>query len=141
DLDDFDVSSFLSNTSDGRSIKIGIAFSGGGYRAMLAGAGELSALDNNTVGASSHGLGGLLQSATYLVGLSGGNWLVGSLVMNNWTSVQEIVDENKIWNLEHSIVNYGGWNPIKAYDYYDGIYDDVKDKEDAGFELSITDTW
>ncbi|EEQ37402.1 Lysophospholipase 1 [Clavispora lusitaniae] len=141
DLDDFDVSSFLSNTSDGRSIKIGIAFSGGGYRAMLAGAGELSALDNNTVGASSHGLGGLLQSATYLVGLSGGNWLVGSLVMNNWTSVQEIVDENKIWNLEHSIVNYGGWNPIKAYNYYDGIYDDVKDKEDAGFELSITDTW
>lgn len=141
DLDDFDASSFLSNTTNDRSLKIGIAFSGGGYRAMLNGAGQLSALDNNTRGASTEGLGGLLQSSTYLTGLSGGNWLVGSLVMNNWTSVQHILDTDDIWDLEHSIVNYGGWNPVKAYDYYDDIYHDIQDKKDAGFELSFTDTW
>lgn len=140
-LDDFDPSKFLSNTTDGRSLKIGIAFSGGGYRAMLNGAGQLSALDNNTRGASTEGLGGLLQASTYLAGLSGGNWLVGSLVMNNWTNVQDILDTDDIWDLEHSIVDYGGWNPIKAYDYYDDIYDDIQDKKDAGFELSFTDTW
>lgn len=140
-LDDFDPSSFLSNTTDGRSIKIGIAFSGGGYRAMLNGAGQLAALDNNTRGAATKGLGGLLQSSTYLAGLSGGNWLVGSLVMNNWTNVQEILDTQEIWNLEHSIVDYGGWNPVKAYEYYDDIYQDIQDKKDAGFELSFTDTW
>ncbi|KAM9900553.1 hypothetical protein OXX79_005062 [Metschnikowia pulcherrima] len=141
-LEDFDASSFLSNTTDGRSITIGIAFSGGGYRAMLAGAGQLAALDNRTEGAHTEGLGGLLQASTYLVGLSGGNWLVGSVVVNNFTSVQDIVN-NKIgiWDLEHSIVNMGGWNLVKAYEYYKDLYDDVSAKEDAGFEVSLTDTW
>lgn len=140
-MKDFDVESFLSNTTDGRSITIGIAFSGGGYRAMLCGAGQIAALDNRTENAASRGLGGLLQSATYLTGLSGGNWLVGSLVMNNWTSVQSILNDNNIWNLEHSIVNYGGWNPVKAYNYYSDLWKDVSAKEDAGFEISLTDTW
>lgn len=138
---DFNVSEFLSNTTDGRSITIGIAFSGGGYRAMLSGAGQIAALDNRTTGAAEKGLGGLLQSATYLTGLSGGNWLVGSLVMNNWTSVETILNNNTIWNLEHSIVDYGGWNAIKAYEYYKDLWDDVHAKEDAGFEISLTDTW
>ncbi|QBM90653.1 lysophospholipase [Metschnikowia aff. pulcherrima] len=141
-LEDFDASSFLSNTTDGRSITIGIAFSGGGYRAMLAGAGQLAALDNRTEGAHTEGLGGLLQASTYLVGLSGGNWLVGSVVVNNFTSVQDIVNNKiDIWDLEHSIVNMGGWNLVKAYEYYKDLYDDVSAKEDAGFEVSLTDTW
>ncbi|KAJ4136632.1 Lysophospholipase 1 [Fusarium falciforme] len=55
--------------------KIAVACSGGGYRAMLSGAGMLAAMDNRTDGANEHGLGGLLQGATYLAGLSGGNWL------------------------------------------------------------------
>lgn len=139
DLQDFDAALFLSNTS--KPITIGIAFSGGGYRAMLSGAGQIAALDNRTTDAASKGLGGLLQSATYLTGLSGGNWLVGSLVMNNWTSVQHILDNSSLWNLEHSIVNYGGWNPVKAIEYYTDLWDDVSDKSDAGFEISLTDTW
>lgn len=140
-LTDFDVDTFLSNTTNGRSIKIGIAFSGGGYRAMLCGAGQLSALDNRTDGANEYGLGGLLQASSYLTGLSGGNWLVGSIVVNNFTSVQEIIDGHDLWNLEHSIVNMGGWNPVKIYEYYKNLGDTVDDKSDAGFEVSITDTW
>lgn len=139
DLQDFDAALFLSNTS--KPITIGIAFSGGGYRAMLSGAGQIAALDNRTTDAATKGLGGLLQSATYLTGLSGGNWLVGSLVMNNWTSVQQILDNSSLWDLEHSIVNYGGWNPVKAIEYYTDLWDDVSDKNDAGFEISLTDTW
>lgn len=141
-LDGFDASSFLKNTTNNRSLTIGIAFSGGGYRAMLSGAGQLAALDNRTVGAHAEGLGGLLQAATYLVGLSGGNWLVGSLVMNNDTSVQDMIDnKDGLWNLEHSIVNYGGWNPVKAYEYYKQLWDDVLAKKDANYEVSLTDTW
>lgn len=141
-LDDFSASDFLANTLNNRSLSIGLAFSGGGYRAMLSGAGQLAALDNRTDGAHSEGLGGLLQASTYLAGLSGGNWLVGSVVLNNFTSVQDIVNHNTdIWDLEHLIVNMGGWNLIKAYSYYKGIYDDIQAKEDAGFELSLTDTW
>ncbi|CAK9437543.1 uncharacterized protein LODBEIA_P19210 [Lodderomyces beijingensis] len=128
-----------------RSIHIGLAFSGGGYRAMLNGAGQLSALDNRTRGNSSsnkaQGLGGLLQASTYLAGLSGGSWLVGSIALNNFTSVQDIVDKNEIWDLEHSIMNYGGINVFKTYNYYKGISDDLDDKKHAGYELSLTDTW
>jgi lysophospholipase len=70
---------------------IGIAMSGGGYRALLNGAGALAAFDSRTPNSTSKGhLGGLLQSATYLAGLSGGAWLVGSLYVNNFTSVQNI---------------------------------------------------
>lgn len=141
-LQDFDAAAFLGNTINNRSITIGVAFSGGGYRAMLSGAGQLSALDNRTVGAHKEGLGGLLQASTYLVGLSGGNWLVGSVVNNNFTSIQDIVDNKAgIWDLEHSIVNMGGWNLVKAYKYYKELYDDVSSKEHAGFDISLTDTW
>ena len=66
-----------------RSIHIGLAFSGGGYRAMLNGAGQMSALDERTTGlkgGNASGLNGLLQASTYVAGLSGGSWLVLSLI-------------------------------------------------------------
>lgn len=138
-MKDFDAAEFVKNSS--KPITIGISFSGGGYRAMLNGAGQLAALDNRTDGASDDALGGLLQSATYLTGLSGGNWLVGTIVLNNFTSVQKILKDGKIWDLEHSIVNPGGWNVVKTYKYYKGISDDLNKKEKAGFEISLTDTW
>lgn len=128
-----------------RSIHIGLAFSGGGYRAMLNGAGQLSALDERTKGpdgGKAKGLNGLLQASTYIAGLSGGSWLVGSVAFNNFTSIQDIVDhKTDIWNLKHSIVNYGGINVVKTYEYYKGILDDIDDKEDAGYDLSFTDVW
>ena len=77
---------------------------------MLNGAGQLAALDNRTRGGFESGLGGLLQASTYLVGLSGGNWMVGTIAYNNFTSVQHILDQDSIWDLSHSIMNPGGWN-------------------------------
>lgn len=138
-MKDFDAENFISNTS--KPITIGIAFSGGGYRAMLSGAGQLAALDNRTKGATKYGLGGLLQASTYLAGLSGGNWLVGSFAFNNFTSIEDILNQRKIWDLEHSIINYGGWNVVDKYKYYELISDDLSDKKKAGFEISLTDTW
>ena len=125
--------------------KIGIAASGGGYRAMLSGAGMISAMDNRTTGADEHGLGGLLQSATYLAGLSGGNWLVGTLAWNNWTSVQDIVNnftkDDSIWDLSHSIITPGGINVFSTASRWKEIADAVDDKQDAGFNISLTDVW
>lgn len=138
-MTDFDVDSFLGGLND--SIKIGLAFSGGGYRAMLVGAGQLAALDNRTTNSTESGLGGLLQASTYLVGLSGGNWLVGSVVMNNWTSVQDIIDNNEIWDLSNSIANIGGLNVIETVSFYTGLNDDLDEKRNAGFDVSFTDTW
>lgn len=51
--------------------KIGIAISGGGYRAAQYGAGVLSGLDARNDSAKQAGTGGLLQVASYLSGLSG----------------------------------------------------------------------
>ena len=51
--------------------KIGIAISGGGYRAAQFGAGVLSAIDARDQSAKAAGTGGLLQVTSYLSGLSG----------------------------------------------------------------------
>lgn len=139
---------FNTNNSDFRLPRIAVAASGGGYRAMLCGAGQIAGLDNRTRGGSESGLGGLLQSSTYLAGLSGGNWLVGTLAFNNWTSVQDIIDqtynesnEAPIWDISNSILEPAGWNLIKDYDIWDNISDDVKAKKEAGFNISLTDVW
>ncbi|CCE64873.1 hypothetical protein TPHA_0J00500 [Tetrapisispora phaffii CBS 4417] len=135
---------FRSNSSASVP-KIGIAASGGGYRAMLSGAGMIAAMDNRTEGANDVGLGGLLQSSTYLAGLSGGNWLVGTLAWNNWTSVQTIVnnftEDDAIWDISHSIVTPGGINIFKSLGRWDDISDAVHDKQDVGFNISLTDVW
>jgi lysophospholipase len=131
---------------------IGIAISGGGYRAMLTGAGVLEAFDNRTPNSTSSGqLGGLLQSATYLAGLSGGSWLVGSLYSNNFTSVNEIIsqdnaDDNSgnVWQFGNSIFqgpDTGGIQLLNSAGYYTTILDNTDDKSDAGFNLTITDYW
>lgn len=88
---------------------IGIAASGGGYRALLNAGGALAAFDSRTPNSTNTGqLGGLLQSATYLAGLSGGGWLVGSLMVNNFTSVQDLMngqpDDSGVWQLSQSIL-------------------------------------
>lgn len=138
----FDAESFINDNSDTHNITIGLSFSGGGYRAMLCGAGQILGLDGRYDGANDHGLGGLLESSTYLTGLSGGNWLVGSLVLNDWLSVKDIVNgDSSIWNLEDSILNPSGIRIDKTIAYYYGLSKAIDAKEDAGFETSITDTW
>ncbi|CCF55957.1 hypothetical protein KAFR_0A05220 [Kazachstania africana CBS 2517] len=125
--------------------RIAIAISGGGYRSMLTGAGVLSAMDIRTDNASTIGLGGLLQSTTYISGASGGNWLVGSLSWNNWTAIQDILNnmhkDNSIWDLDDSIVSPGGFNIFKSAKRWDHISNAVEAKQDAGFDTSLTDVW
>lgn len=76
----------------------------------MVGAGVLAAFDNRTANSTAQGhLGGLLQSATYLSALSGGSWLVGSLYMHNFPSVQDIVTSpsselGSLWQFENSIL-------------------------------------
>ncbi|KAK3699040.1 Lysophospholipase 1 [Vermiconidia calcicola] len=145
------INSHRNNISD--LPNIGIAISGGGYRAMLNGAGVIEAFDDRTPNATSNGhLGGLLQSATYLAGLSGGSWLVGSLYTNNYTSVHDILTKaldsespgENIWQFENSIFegpDSGGIQLFDSVGYYATIVSDADDKGDAGFNITITDYW
>jgi lysophospholipase len=138
----FDSEGHLRNAeSDPRALpNIGLAVSGGGYRAMLNGAGALAAWDARSDESTTRGnLGGLLQSATYISGLSGGGWLVGSLYLNNFTSVQESMHSTDIWQTEDSILE--GPEAYSLRDYYSEILDSVTAKDEAGYERSITDYW
>ncbi|OAA34711.1 lysophospholipase precursor [Metarhizium rileyi] len=135
---------------------IGIAISGGGYRAMLNGAGALAAFDSRSPGSTSKGnIGGLLQSSTYISGLSGGGWLLGSIFANNFTTVQSAVKSNKIWQFGRSILEGECFvsprkdismltphkGPKDYKDYYETVFDQADKKHDAGFNRSITDYW
>jgi lysophospholipase len=139
---DFNVEEYLG---DGESNNIaipniGIAVSGGGYRAMLNGAGGLAAFDSRSDGSTEPGnLGGLLQASTYLSGLSGGGWLIGSLYINNFTSVQASVQSPEIWQFENSILE--GPEEESFLNYYTDVYDATNAKEDAGYNTTIVDLW
>ncbi|KAB8346255.1 hypothetical protein FH972_023300 [Carpinus fangiana] len=146
----FDADSYISNHQNNVSAlpNTAIAFSGGGYRAMLNGAGVLAAFDDRTPNATAKGqLGGLLQASTYVAGLSGGNWLVGSIYANNFTSVQEIIDAHgQTWDISNSILQ-GPPQTLPGIlgtgQYYSDLVDQVNQKRDApgDFNASITDYW
>ncbi|CAK4032359.1 related to lysophospholipase [Lecanosticta acicola] len=146
----FDTSAYINNHKSNASAlpNIAIAASGGGYRAMLNGAGILQAFDSRTPNSTNKGqLGGLLQASTYLAGLSGGSWLVGSLYSNNFTSVQASLlnsSEGSVWELGNSIFegpHTGGIQLLDSVGYYSALLDQVNGKEDAGFNTTITDYW
>jgi hypothetical protein len=107
-----DTNTYVDNLINNASAfpNIGIAISGGGYRALMNGAGAIAAFDNRTINSTLQGhLGGLLQASTYVSGLSGGSWLVGSLYVNNFTSVQDIINMNpnvsgSLWEFSNSIL-------------------------------------
>lgn len=76
-------------------ITIGIALSGGGYRAMFTGAGVLSAFDERTPGSNIH-MGRLLQASTYVAGISGGLWIVMSNYLNGHQSVRDTISQQML---------------------------------------------
>lgn len=147
-IDNFDVVSYMRSAGDNATLlpNIGLAFSGGGYRALMNGAGALAAFDSRTSGSSAKGhLGGLLQAATYITGLSGGSWLVGSIYANSFTSVEHILnlgdDDDAIWQFDETITKGPSQGILDAASYVKSIVMEVADKKAAGFNTSLTDAW
>ncbi|KAJ5337947.1 hypothetical protein N7452_004675 [Penicillium brevicompactum] len=146
---DYDVASYLDNHSSNISNipNIGIAVSGGGYRALMNGAGAIKAYDSRTNNASTSGhLGGLLQSATYVAGLSGGSWLLGSIYINNFTTIDKLQthEDGAVWQFGNSILEGPKSGSIQILDsasYYKDLAEAVNSKKDAGFDTSLTDIW
>lgn len=99
-LTGFNVTSFLQNTSN--LPNVAIAVSGGGYRAMLHGAAIFNAYDSRNDTALKQGTGGIIQLTTYLSGLSGGSWFVGSIAVNNFPTIPQL---HSFWNLETNVVS------------------------------------
>ncbi|KAJ5550840.1 hypothetical protein N7461_005538 [Penicillium sp. DV-2018c] len=146
---DFDVVGYLDKHSGNSSAlpNVGIALSGGGYRALMNGAGAVKAFDSRTFNASTAGhLGGLLQSATYIAGLSGGSWLLGSIYINNFTTIDSLQTHKAgaVWQFGNSIIkgpDTGGIQLLDSASYYKNLAEAVEAKKSAGFETSLTDIW
>jgi lysophospholipase len=145
----FDASSYINGVRNNASElpNIGIAVSGGGYRALMNGAGFVAAADNRVDNSTNTGqIGGLLQATTYLAGLSGGGWLVGSIYNNNFSSVTTLRDgspDSSVWQFGNSIFEgpKRGAQILSTVDYFSTITDEVQKKRDAGYNASITDYW
>ncbi|KAH7302849.1 lysophospholipase catalytic domain-containing protein [Stachybotrys elegans] len=138
----FDSDDYLRGVEDDSEAlpTIGLAVSGGGYRAMLSGAGALAAWDSRSDGSETNSnLGGVLQSATFLSGLSGGAWLVGSLYVNGWSSVHDLRRSGSLWQTQSTLLE--GPEHVSLLSYYSEISGSVGDKGGAGYERSITDYW
>ncbi|KAH7910312.1 lysophospholipase catalytic domain-containing protein [Hygrophoropsis aurantiaca] len=143
------VSSILGGGSS-ETPTLGIATSGGGYRAAIFGAGVLNALDGRNETSVQAGIGGLLQTATYLSGLSGGSWFLTSLAQANFPTIQELVfgpetssDANSTW---------GGWlaqydlfapndDPVSDTLYITDLVEELRGKYDAGYIVTFADFW
>lgn len=121
-------------------VSIGLAFLGGGHRAMLSGAGQISALDSRTPQANDTGLGGLLQASTYVAGLSGGSWLVGTLAMHNWPTIDEILNQG-MWNLDYPIYEFGDNLIATNFKVWKDIVYEIYQKLSLGFSVSLVDVW
>lgn len=141
-LPDFDAEHFITSTQYIHNITIGVAISGGSYRSMLTGAGQVLALDDRYADLKTKGLGGLLQSTMYFSGLSGGAWLVGTLALNDWISVIDILNtDSGIWNLQVPLISPGGLNIVQSVIDLYMIRKELKAKKKAGYTTTITDTW
>ncbi|KAM0432014.1 hypothetical protein ACHAQK_009930 [Fusarium lateritium] len=139
----FDAEKYIERVKNNATAlpNIAIAASGGGYRALMNGAGFISAADsrNNKTGPIS----GLLQSSTYLAGLSGGGWLVGSIFANNFTTIPDLQKSSKVWRFERSIFKgpeRSGINILNTAEYWTDLMDSV-DEKDKGWNTTLTDYW
>ncbi|TPX56740.1 hypothetical protein SpCBS45565_g08359 [Spizellomyces sp. 'palustris'] len=119
--------------------RVGIAVSGGGYRAMLYGASILSAMSTTTPSNTSPAAG-IFQLSTYLSGLSGGSWLVSSLYTTSPFPTLTPQNLSQTWSLNINLLRPTSGLKDTAQLYID-IAKDVKDKHNAGFPVSITDVW
>lgn len=149
-IPNFDAASYISShQSNASSIpNVAIAMSGGGYRAMFNAAGVFAAFDSRSSNSTGAGqLGGLLQSATYLSALSGGNWMVGSIYTNNFTTIDAILNnDGELWDVSQSILQGPSQRlpgVLGTAAYFGDLYDQVEDKANApgDFNTSITDYW
>lgn len=101
----FNYSNFVQR--DPNPTTISIAISGGGYRSMLTGSGILAAYDIRTPCSNNSGcgkLGNVLQSSTYIAGISGGSWLVMSNLINDFRPTYELWYDDKTWTLQQQLL-------------------------------------
>lgn len=128
-----------SSGGEGRAPVIALTSSGGGYRAMLSGAGVVKAFDGREIVKT--GVSGLYQALTYEAGLSGGSWLLSSISANDYPKISSL--QKNLWEeaLESSLLVPSILVSSQKDPIYSTVEANVKAKQDAGFEPTIIDPW
>jgi lysophospholipase len=102
---------------------------------MLEGAGVIQGFDSRD---SDVGTSGLYQALTYMAGLSGGAFLLGSVAGNNYPTITSL--KENVWTgaLIDTILLPDGLLSIIADPR---IALDIQAKDNAGFDPTLTDPW
>ncbi|KZF25785.1 hypothetical protein L228DRAFT_266236 [Xylona heveae TC161] len=137
-LQNFDVADYfdrLHSSNFSNVPTIGFAISGGGWTSALTGSGILRAMDDRFDAANDQGTGGLLQSLTYISGLSGGSFATVSFPAFDFPTVDDIVNS---WFPEIDRLN-GVTNSTPHASPPDQIFESIAEKAEAGFNVTFAD--
>ncbi|KAL8789671.1 MAG: hypothetical protein Q9195_006724 [Heterodermia aff. obscurata] len=138
DMEDFDLSGYIGQLQQSNFSNVptlGFAISGGGYASAFTGTGAMRALDSRLDDANTQRTGGLLQSLTYMSGLSGGSWPTLSFAVNNFPTADEIVG---LWRPEIDRLLFQGPSTSIAANKTT-IFEDIAAKQRAGFKVGVPD--
>ncbi|MCJ1387737.1 hypothetical protein MMC18_000580 [Xylographa bjoerkii] len=136
-LEDFDVCNYteaLKECNYAHVPTIGFAVSGGGAASAFTGAGGLRALDARIPGTTEQGIGGLLQSISYISGLSGGAWPVVGFATYDFLNADEILD---YWQPE--LNRFNATNDTQFAVTSKSMFGDLAAKFEAGFNITASD--
>lgn len=133
-------------------LTVGLAISGGGYRAAALGAGVMNAFDGRNSTSVKAGTGGLLQGASYMSGLSGGSWLIAAMTQANFPQPHDLIFGTSSDNSNGDSKTYGGFlasfgladpngNLFTEAKYLLELSEEIAGKDSAGFDVTITDMW
>lgn len=114
---------------------IALSNSGGGFRALLTGAGVIQALDARDSDAAT---AGVYQALTYHAGLSGGAWLLSAIAAGNWPTISQLSDT--VWETQFAAGMLDASNSTTVANYQE-IAVDIETKAELGFPVSLTDPW
>ncbi|KAI5200048.1 lysophospholipase [Aureobasidium subglaciale] len=114
---------------------VGLVLSGGGYRALLSGAGLVQGLDARDSDLSTSGL---YQAMTYETSLSGGAWFSTSWTGLNWPTVSYLRDN--LWSQSFADSLLVPARLLSAVAYAE-IVKDIVDKAKAGFPPTLIDVY
>ena len=114
---------------------VALTSSGGGYRALLSGAGVIQGFDARD---SDVGTSGLYQGLTYQAGLSGGAWLLSSFAGNNYPTISSL--KTNLWKpaFQDSLLDP---DFLLASTAYAEVTNDILAKQSAGSPPTLTDPW
>ncbi|RAK95077.1 lysophospholipase [Aspergillus ibericus CBS 121593] len=136
ELEDFDRQEYVSRLDQTSQTPIlGLAISGGGFGSAFTGTGVIRAFDDRLMEANEQRTGGILQSLTYISGLSGGSWPTVSFPSYGFPTADEIVD---YWKPEIDRLLTVKNNTADAATG-DTLFEQIATKFLAGFDIGVGD--